>query len=83
MKFNSLVKDFDVNIIIGKANFKGIGIDFKQEKISAFEDKNFNYIHSTDEISKGLIFFDRTKFKEALDKNFERVKDLFVYSAKC
>ncbi|CAG7590504.1 MAG: flagellar filament capping protein FliD [Candidatus Midichloria sp.] len=82
VKFNSLVKDFDVNTIIGKANFKDIGIDFKQEKISAFEDKNFNYIRSTDEISKGLIFFDRAKFKEALDKNFERVKDLFVYSAK-
>ncbi|CAK6554967.1 MAG: hypothetical protein IRF16MM_06665 [Candidatus Midichloria mitochondrii] len=82
VKFDSLVKAFGVDTIIGKANFKDIGIDFKQEKISAFEDKNFSYVRSTEEISKGLIFFDRAKFKEALDKNFEQVKNLFVYSAK-
>ena len=82
VQFNELAKALMIENIYGKFLFEEVGIYFKQDKLTAFEDKNYNDIRSTDEISRSLLVFDKIKFKEALDKKFEQVKNLFVYNAK-
>ena len=82
VQFNELAKALMIDNIYGKSLFEEVGIYFKQEKLSAFEDKNYDYVRSTDEIPRSLIVFDKMKFKEALDKKFEQVKSLFIYNAK-
>ncbi|WHQ46489.1 MAG: hypothetical protein MTP17_03205 [Candidatus Midichloria sp.] len=44
VQFDSLIKLFGIDTIYGKANFKDIGINFKQEKFSAFNNKNFKQV---------------------------------------